>query len=198
MSTGSVALSPFVFFSMDYNLLPDEEIVRLLQQGAGWAMAVLYYRYSPLVFSLALHILHDSNAAEETVQDVFVKVWYRAGDYDMERGRLVSWVSRIAHNDAIDAMRRRMRTPTMDLELVRDIPDESATPHEIVVQQSEQRRVHAALDRISDEQRRAIELAFFQGMSHPEIAEQLGLPMGTVKTRIRRGMQKLKIILQEN
>ncbi len=183
---------------MDYSLLRDEEIIAMLQQGTGWAMAVLYSRYAPLVFSLALRVLQDPNAAEETVQDVFVKVWYRAGEYDAARGHLVSWMARIARNHAIDAMRRHMRARTMDLELVSELPDTSATPHEIVVQEAQVLRVHAALERISGEQRRAIELAFFEGMSHPEIAEHLGLPMGTVKTRIRRGMQRLKILLQDN
>ncbi|MBI4787358.1 MAG: sigma-70 family RNA polymerase sigma factor [Chloroflexi bacterium] len=183
---------------IEYSALQDEDIIRRLCAGESWAMAVLYDRYDRLVFSLALKILRDRSAAEEVVQEVFVKVWRRARDYQAERAKFSSWLARIAHNHAIDKLRQRNTLPYMTSdEHAAQIVDVGPTPHDMAEQQLDHRRIVAALDQIPGEQRRAIELAYFDGFTHQQIARKLGTPLGTVKTRIRRGMQNLKLVLQQ-
>ncbi|OGO38281.1 MAG: hypothetical protein A2Z03_08600 [Chloroflexi bacterium RBG_16_56_8] len=182
---------------IQYSALKDEEIITHLCAGEGWAMEVLYDRYDRLVFSLALKILRDRSAAEEVVQEVFVKVWRRAADYRAERAKFSSWLARIAHNHAIDRLRQRNGRPFMSNEdQVAQVVDAGPTPLEMAEQQLDHRRIVEALDQIPHEQRHAIELAYFEGFSHQQIANKLGKPLGTIKTRIRRGMQNLRVLLE--
>lgn len=175
----------------------DRELLARLRRGDRSAMAELYDQYGRLVFSLALRILHDQNAAEETVQQVFVKIWRRAASYDAERARLSAWVAQIAHNQAIDELRkRRVRPPTDGEDSLDLILDASPTPHELAVQSIERHRILRALEQIPREQRLVIELAYYGGLTHQEIAEKLSEPLGTVKTRMRRGIQKLRQLLE--
>ena len=179
----------------------DEELVLQLRNGESRAMAVLYDRYARLVFSLAVRILNDRGGAEEVVQEVFVKVWRRARDYDATRGKFSAWLSGIAHHHAIDELRRRRVRPAATMN---DDDDEAAnTPDgglgllELAVQSIEHRRIVDALKAIPPEQCRPIELAYFEGYTQREIATKLDQPLGTIKTRMRLGMQKLKTLLQE-
>lgn len=184
---------------MDYSALGDDEILAKLREGESWAMAVLYDRYARLVFSLALHILNDRPAAEEVVQEVFVKVWRRAGDYSSERGKLSAWIGSIAHHQAIDDLRRRRVRPsaTEDEEATRDLVDDAPVPFERAVQSIEHQQIAEALQCIPPEQRQPIELAYFEGLTQQEIAAKLDQPLGTIKTRMRLGMQKLKTLLED-
>lgn len=185
---------------MDYTALADEEIIARLSAGESWAMAVLYDRYARLVFSLALRILNDRGAAEEAVQEIFVKVWRRARDYRAERGRFSSWLTGIAHNHAIDELRRRRARPSASddaADAMEQVVDTAPAPMDLAMQSVERRRILDALSAIPDAQRRAIELAFFEGLTQQEIADRLGEPLGTIKTRMRLGMQKLKALLEE-
>lgn len=185
---------------MDYSALTDEQVVAFLRDGDSRAMSVLYDRYGRLVFSLAYRILNDRAAAEETVQEVFVKVWKRSREFESGRGKFSSWLTGIAHNHAIDELRRRRVRPsssadgsdTMDV-----VVDDGPAPIELAMRSQEHGRIMQALDQIPTDQRRAIEMAYFEGYTQQEIATRLKEPLGTVKTRMRLGMQKLRSLLEE-
>ncbi len=182
--------------------LTDEQLLALMGKGEGRAMAMLYDRYARLVFSLAVRILNDRAGAEEVVQEVFVKVWRRARDYDATRGKFSSWLSGIAHHHAIDELRRRRVRPTAaqagDEEQVENVIDDGPGLHDLAVQSIERRRIMDALKVIPPAQRKPIEMAYFEGYTQQEIADILRQPLGTVKTRMRLGMQKLKGLLRES
>ncbi len=185
---------------MDYSALKDDEIIARLRAGEGWAMAVLYDRYARLVFSLALKILNDRGAAEETVQEVFVKVWKRCREFDARRGKFSSWLTGIAHNHAIDELRRRRVRPSAsedDDDAMDSVLDAGPAPLDLALQSAERRRIVDALNQIPADQSRPIELAYFEGFTQQEISDKLNQPLGTVKTRMRLGMQKLKTLLAE-
>lgn len=175
----------------------DEQILARMRQGDDWAMSLLYDRYARLVFSLALRVLSDRDAAEEMVQEVFIKVWRRAGDFDPERAKLSTWIARIAHNQAIDEWRRRSHRPSLASPPQNESSADTVLPIDAVVADWDHQKIVRALGRIPHEQRQVIEMAYWDGLTHKEIAEKLGEPMGTVKTRIRRGMQKLKVLLEQ-
>jgi RNA polymerase sigma-70 factor (ECF subfamily) len=188
-------------YIVDHSVLTDEEIVGHLRAGDSWAMSILYDRYARLVFSLALKILSDRGAAEETVQEVFVKVWKRSREFDVGRGKFSSWLTGIAHNHAIDELRRRRIRPAAaedEGDAMEGVVDETPTPVDLAMQSMERRRIVDALKEIPVEQRRAIELAYFEGFTQQEISDKLGEPLGTIKTRMRLGMQKLKGLLVES
>lgn len=176
----------------------DEQLVRALTRGEAWAMTAIYDRYGRLVFSLALKILNDRSAAEEAVQEVFVKVWKRARDYDAARGKFSSWLTGIAHNHAIDELRRRRARPTAaeDEDALSQVVADGPAPIDLAMQSLERRRIIEALQAIPMEQRRCIEMAYFEGFTQQEISDRLREPLGTVKTRMRLGMQKLKGLLE--
>lgn len=176
----------------------DEQLVDALMRGETGVMSALYDRYARLVFSLAFRVLNDRAAAEETVQEVFVKVWRRAKDFDASRGKFSSWLTGIAHHHAIDELRRRRVRPTTteDETAALELPDAGPAPHELAVQNLERRRIREALGAIPVDQRRAIEMAYLEGLTQQEIADALGEPLGTIKTRMRLGMQKLKNLLE--
>jgi len=177
----------------------DAELILLVSKNESWALAEIYTRYSRLVFSLSLKILNDRSSAEECVQEVFVKVWRRARDYQADRGKFSSWLTGITHHHAIDELRRRRVRPSAagDESAAAEVMDESPAPLDRAVQSLERRRIEDALDVIPSDQRRAIKMAYFEGFTQQEIADRLGEPLGTIKTRMRLGMQKLKNILDE-
>jgi RNA polymerase sigma-70 factor (ECF subfamily) len=179
------------------NILTDEQLVELVARDESWALAELYDRYVRLVFSLAVKVLNDRSSAEEIVQEVFAKVWRGAGAFDADRGKFSSWLIGIAHHQCIDELRRRRVRPIS--ESLADSPVTELTsdndPAQAAEQAFERGRIRRALAQIPAEQRVVIELAFFEGLTHREIAERSGDPLGTVKTRVRLGMQKLKDIL---
>ncbi len=177
----------------------DAELIHLVARNQSWALAEIYNRYARLVFSLAFKILNDRSSAEEVVQEVFVKVWRRARDYHDERGKFSSWLTGIAHHHAIDELRRRRVRPSAagDESAAADVMDDGPAPIDRAMQSLEHRRIVDALCAIPPEQRRAIELAYFDGYTQQEIAERLSAPLGTIKTRMRLGMQKLKTLLDE-
>jgi RNA polymerase sigma-70 factor (ECF subfamily) len=176
----------------------DEQLVRALTRGEAWAMTAIYERYGRVVFSLALKILNDHGAAEEAVQEVFVKVWKRARDFDITRGKFSAWLTGITHNHAIDELRRRRARPTAtaDEDALAEVAAIDPAPLDLAMQSLERRRIVEALQAIPLEQRRCIEMAYFEGYTQLEISERLREPLGTVKTRMRLGMQKLKSLLE--
>lgn len=183
---------------MDPKTLSDEDLISLVARNESWALAELYDRYARLVFSLGVRVLNDRSGAEEIVQEVFAKVWLKAGDFETSRGKFSSWLIGIARHQCIDELRRRRVRPATDGTDVASLGSGAESdPMESAVMAAEQQRIRNALAQIPVEQRQAIELAFFEGLSHQQIADRLDAPLGTVKTRLRLGMQKLRDLLKE-
>lgn len=158
------------------------------------AMGDLYDATCARVFGLSLKILRDRAAAEESTLDVYAQVWREAGRYDPARGGVLAWILNLARSRAIDIFRTRARSSaqeeTLNLSLV--LADLSPGPEEFSLEAERARKVRTALRGLPEEQRRVIEAAFFGGLSHTEVAEALGQPLGTVKTRIRTGLATLR------
>src|SRR5437867_1210381 len=174
---------------------------RIARRDAS-AVGELYDRHSRVLHGLIWRILRDTNEAEEVLQDVFVRVWKRADTYDAVLGTPLAWLVRIARNRAIDRLRARRARPidTADDEMLATIRTDEATapsPERLARTSEQGRAVRAALDRLVPEQRVLIEHAFFLGFTQSELAERFGLPLGTVKTRVRAGMLAMREHLQD-
>ena len=165
--------------------------------GDQSALGELYDASSAKVFGLAMKILGDHAAAEETTLDVYTQVWRRSSTYEAERGTPGSWLMTLAKHRAIDRFRSSYleRGRQVPLEHTAELPGHEETPEQYSAGLERQRLVQQALASLSVEQRQAIGLAYYWGMSQSEIAEQLKLPLGTVKTRMRLGMIKLREVL---
>ncbi|MBI3952944.1 MAG: sigma-70 family RNA polymerase sigma factor [Chloroflexi bacterium] len=175
----------------------DEALIRQVAGGDKEALAALYDRYAKLVFSLALRLAQDQREAEEITQEVFVSLWQRAGTYQSARGRFSSWLLGIAHHRAVDELRRRGRRPaTLPLSEEREVPSSLAVEGPEVPDDHHERSARRALDRLPQEQRQAIALAYFGGLTQAEIARTLNTPLGTVKTRIRLGLKKMREMME--
>ncbi len=184
---------------MEYTPLPDEDLVARIARGDREALGLIYDRYARVIFSVSVRLLGDRGVAEEITQEVFLSLWLRAGTYRAEKGKFSTWLFSIAHNRAVDTLRRRRRegiaapADTPDLEqIAADGPD--------LVQQSaraaDRHLVRQALDRLPQPQRDVLVLSYYQGLTHVEIANHLSVPLGTVKTRMRLGLLKLKDLLK--
>jgi len=177
--------------------LGDEALMTGVGARDDHALALLYDRHHRAAFALAYRILRDAGQAEDVVQEAFLAVWRQAERFQPERGRLRAWLLTIVHHRAITQLRGRP-TPGQVVELGEGLVD-ARQPE--VWQQAytamRQADVHAALRRLPGDQRRAVELAFFTGLSHREIAERLGLPLGTVKSRTRLAFRKLQTYLAQ-
>jgi RNA polymerase sigma-70 factor (ECF subfamily) len=176
----------------------DRELVGLVAGGDQEAVALLYQRYATPAFSLALRVVGDRESAEEIVQEAFLRIWNHAGSFDPQRGRFASWLLSIIHNLAVNELRRRRSRPQAAPgadELLLHLHDAEPGPEEVAWSADRRRAVRAALTQLPQAQRQAIELAFFRGLTQMEVAEVLGDPLGTVKTRIRLGLQKLGHLL---
>jgi RNA polymerase sigma-70 factor (ECF subfamily) len=174
----------------------DEELIELIARRDPDAVRVLYERYGRLVYGLAAQLIGDDAAAEEVCQDVFMRVWDKSGTYRPDRGKVVTWLARITRNRAIDVLRSRrsrgLDLPPSDEELA-VVPDGGIEdPGDRLWQSFREEEVREAVTALPRDQRQALSLAFFKGMTHTEIAEALGEPLGTVKTRIRDAMVKLR------
>jgi RNA polymerase sigma-70 factor (ECF subfamily) len=183
----------------DLRLLADEDLMPLIQGGSADAFGVLYDRHSSAAFSLSYRITGRRAEAEESLQDAFLAVWRSGARYDPRRGSVRSWLLGIVHNRTIDAVRRasvhdRRRASADGIE--EQLEARELTDVE-VVRRLDAVRVRAALDELPPEQVRVIELAYFGGFTHVEIAEMLEMPLGTVKARMRLGLQKLRTRLEE-
>jgi RNA polymerase sigma-70 factor (ECF subfamily) len=186
---------------MDYTRLSDETLLLLIARTQENALSELYDRYGRLVYSVALNTLSDSTRAEEVTQDVFERVWEKANTYSAGQGRVVTWLTSIARHRSIDIFRHYRshhedQLVTWDETEMVNLPDKQNVEWEADLAERT-RRIRWAVSQLPSEQRQALGMAFFQSMSHPEIASALGEPLGTVKTRIRLGMQKLRTLLQD-
>lgn len=175
----------------------DLELVEKIRQGDQSALDLLYKRYSAPVYSLVWKILQNSEEAEDVALEVFWQVWRQADRYDPARGAPPAWIFTLARSRAIDRLRARNRREDRTVSI--DDPnfhfdplDENAAPDQVVSFRQSRDAVRAAMEKLSPVQREAVELAFLKGMTHVEIAEKLGQPLGTVKTRIRQGLIRLR------
>jgi RNA polymerase sigma-70 factor (ECF subfamily) len=174
-----------------------KEYVRRCVLEDAAALGNLYDESSSLVYSLALRVLRNEADAEEVTLDVYTQVWRKAAGYDPERGSVTAWLLTIARSRSIDKVRSRVGRTSLErpLEESSETRTDAADPEEHTVMSQQRRRGLAALNTLKPEQRQPLELAYFSGLSHSELAARLGLPMGTVKTRIRLGMMKLRELL---
>ncbi|GAB4480356.1 MAG: sigma-70 family RNA polymerase sigma factor [Anaerolineae bacterium] len=186
---------------VNHALLEDGILIDLIaRQRDEQALSALYDRYSRLVYSIAVHLLGDSGRAEEVTLDVFMRVWEKAGVYDPQQAKVQTWLVSMARNRAIDMLRRQRVRPegssTPLDEVDHMLASGGLSPEQAAQQALEADRVQAALAELPAEQRQVILLAYFRGYSQSQIAAELGLPLGTVKTRARLAMEKLRQLLQ--
>ena len=166
----------------------EMRLIARLRAGDQLAMSELYDRYGKVVYAVALRVLQDAAAAEDVLQDVFLQLWRNPNAFDASRGSLAAWLAVIARHRSIDRLRKRR--PETDIEecVITSGPDlQDETERALVVE-----KVRSALAEMNPDQRSALELAFFQGLTHSEIAEKTGEPLGTIKTRIRSGLRQLR------
>jgi len=173
---------------------PDIELMRGISQGDRWAFACFYDQYSKLLFAVAFRILNDQKEAEDVLQEVFLQIWDKAGTYNPALGKPISWAVTLTRNKAIDYIRaHQRRTKLLEhaaTDLLANAP--GGTANEAVHGRPNEELINSAVAELPAEQRRAIELAFFNGFTQHEISETLKEPLGTIKARIRRGMLRLR------
>jgi RNA polymerase sigma-70 factor (ECF subfamily) len=185
---------------LDLGSISDEDLaVRVTERDAA-ALEQLYDRYVRQCYGLAVRIVGDRALAEEIVQEVFLKFWSQPQSYSHTRGRFVSWLLSLVHHRSIDELRRRSRSDVpLDVRTFEPVTakaDEDPGPGEQVWLADLRRSMRSALDQLPANQREPIELAYFRGLTHTQIADRLGQPLGTIKTRIRLGMQALREMLK--
>jgi RNA polymerase sigma-70 factor (ECF subfamily) len=180
----------------DRRALADEELMELVRDGDVRAFEVVFDRHGGAAYSLAYRICGSRPRAEDIVQEAFLALWRNSARYDRLRGSVRSWILSVVHNRAIDALRRE----AVETQKVRDdaLAEQVSAPESTEAEaerRDDARRVRQALEQLPSEQRRVIELAYFGGFTHSEIAGLLGLPPGTVKGRMRLGLSKLRFAL---
>ncbi|MCC6555262.1 MAG: sigma-70 family RNA polymerase sigma factor [Polyangiaceae bacterium] len=174
----------------------DARAIQRLCDGDDGAVAELYDRYGPVAYGLALKIVRDEPEAEDVVHDAFVAVVERAAQYRPERGSVAAWLVTTVRNLALDRTRRRSRRAQITEEELRHEPADGPPDPELVAWAARERAaVRAALAQLSPAQRATLEIAFFEGLSYPEIAEREGVPLGTVKSRAARALAALRAVL---
>jgi RNA polymerase sigma-70 factor (ECF subfamily) len=171
----------------------DIRLLERIQAGDQTALVEIHARYINLVYSMAYRVLGESMAAEEVAQDTFLRLWKKSYTYDAAKGRFATWLLTVTRRLAIDTLRVRQRQqPDNRLVSIDEEPD--IWENVLSVEENDLRRtLRSAMSGLPEEQREPIELAYFYGLSQPEIADALDVPLGTVKTRIRLGMQKLRL-----
>ena len=183
----------------NFDELSDEALINAIAEGAEWAMEPLYERYNRVLYSLAYRMVADHQVAEDLLQDAFLSIWRRASSYSPQSGAVRSWLISIVHHRTIDylrAVRRRAGLKEVTWEEV-ELDERTAFPDvwEEALRSVQNAQLRAALRNIPSEQRMVIELAYFQGWTHSEIAEGCEIPLGTVKARMRLGLSRLKRLL---
>ena len=176
-----------------YLILADEDLISLVETGDADAFAALYDRHSSAAFSLAYRMMGERQASEDLAQDAFLKVWRGAGSYRVERGSVRTWILSIVHNRGIDQLRshasRRRTQDKIEATAPRSQPSEAFAE---TLRNSQRDQVREAMGTLPSEQLKILELAYFSGYTHVEISELLGLPLGTVKGRMRLGLKKIR------
>lgn len=181
---------------MGEDQITDEELLQRLQRREMRALEILYDRHGRLAYGLAYRIVDDSTAAEDVVQEAFLNIWRQAPSYDPRRGAVRTWLLSIVHHRSIDWLRSRAsRRKDVQLDLVERtlaVPD----TWQAVAVNVERETIQRALEALPSDQKRTVELAYFSGYSQPEIATMMGVPLSTVKGRMRMAMQKLRGMLE--
>jgi RNA polymerase sigma-70 factor (ECF subfamily) len=178
----------------DIHLLADEELMQLMSRGDPRAFELIYDRHGGAAFSLAYRMVGNRPAAEDAVQEAFLSIWRSRMRYDAARGSVRTWILGIVHHRTIDSLRRnlvhdRRRTSAEGIEERQEAPERTDAE---AVRRDEARSVRNALDTLPGDQNQVIELAYFGGFTHSQIAEMLNMPIGTVKGRMRLGLDKLR------
>jgi RNA polymerase sigma-70 factor (ECF subfamily) len=178
--------------------LTDELLLQLLYAGNEEALGALYDRYGKVAYSLAYRMLGDVHAVEDAVQESFINIWQRAGSFSNSRGSARTWIMAVVHHRSIDIGRKRRgitpRELPLELERMTEAPNDTWAEF---VNTLDGDSIRECLDQIPKEQREAIQLAYFDGYTQREISESTGIPLGTVKGRIRIGMASLRSLLEE-
>jgi RNA polymerase sigma-70 factor, ECF subfamily len=172
--------------------LTDEALIAAIRAGNQEAMGKLYDRYSAVVYSVALRVLADTSSAEDVLQEIFMQLWRSPGSFDASRGNLAPWLAVIARNRAVDVLRKRKPQTDIDEAIVAVEPDMASDADRSRANE----KVRTALKGMPAAQRSALEMAYFEGYSHSEIAAKTGEPLGTIKTRIRAGLMLLRKAVQ--
>lgn len=179
----------------------DEDLMAAICLGAEWAIEILYHRYHSYAFALAYRVLHESTGAEDVVQEVFLSIWRKAATYQQQHGGVYSWLQAIVHHRAIDKIRsatyRDHQCKPLEEEGIIDIPSTQPEVWEEAWHKQQRNVIRVVLAQLPVEQREVIELAYFDGYTHAEIAQQKNIPLGTVKGRMRLGLQKMRHLVQE-
>ena len=186
---------------LDLSPIADDQLVLRIAGGEAAALEALYDRYVRQCFGLALRMVSEPALAEEVVQEVFLKLWSRPDTYSSHKGAFVSWLLSLVHHRCVDKLRKRSRTEValdneQPLSIINTKPDPQPDPSEQVWVMEQQRVVRQALVELPENQRQVLELAYFGGLSQSQIAERLSQPLGTVKTRMRMGLQNLRQLLE--
>ncbi len=179
----------------------DEDLISSICRGAEWALELLYQRYHRYAYTLAYRILGESSIAEDIVQEAFLSIWRKASSYQKQHGSVLSWLQAIVHHRAIDKVRaashRDHQWTPLQTENEQDPPSEEPEVWEVAWHQEQSELIREVLAKLPAEQRLVIELAYFGGYTHAEIAEKWNIPLGTVKGRMRLGLQKMNHYLRE-
>lgn len=175
----------------------DEQLLAALGRRDVGALEALYERYKTVAYSLAYRIVGERSAAEDVVQDAFLAVWRRAASFQASRGKVRSWLLAIVHHRAVDRLRSAAK-PAGDVPLddIRDLESSAPPIWQEVWERQQGDAVRTALETLPPDQKKSVELAYFSGYTHVEIAQLMGVPLGTVKGRLRIGLQKLKSQLE--
>ena len=176
----------------------DVDLLRRIAEGDVQAVGQLYDRHAPTLFPIALRILRERSEAEDIIHDAFVAVSERANQYAPERGSVIAWLVTLVRNLAIDRMRRRERRGVLAREVLpHEPPASNRDPERLTSEAGERERMRRALAKLPDAQRATLEVAFFEGLSYPEIAAREGVPLGTIKSRAARALAALREALIE-
>ena len=198
MSVNLRALRGAAHRPRDYSDFPDEALLALAAREDEEALAQLYDRYSRVAYGLALRIVRDQALAEDAVQEAFVTLWRTASSFRAEKAKPSTWILTLVHRRAVDVVRREERRRAAPLVDGMEEPDERALPADEEIELTDRRRlVQEALRQLPDEQREALELAYYGGLTQSELAERLSVPLGTIKSRMFTGLRRLRDLLAE-
>jgi RNA polymerase sigma factor (sigma-70 family) len=194
MSEYAIALAP-VKGRVRVGQRSDEELLDAVASGDDAALAALYDRFGRVAYGLAYRILRDQTLAEDAVQEAFLAVWRSADSYRRERAKAATWILTLVHRRAVDLVRREDRRRSETLDEAQEPASESVD--EEVGRRDRRVAVQAALAQLPDDQRQALELAYYGGYTQSELAERLGVPLGTIKSRMFAGLARLRELLPE-
>jgi RNA polymerase sigma-70 factor (ECF subfamily) len=183
--------------SPKYEEKPDAELLLAIAERDEHALALLYDRYRLILFGLTMRILNSRPEAEDVLQEVLLQVWRRASDFDPLRGKPFTWLVMLARSRAIDRLRQLGARDRLTESVAREAPEEASDASADTLHSEQREIVKRALAELPEEQRRVLLLAYFEGLTQAEIAALLATPLGTVKTRMRAGMKKLRELLKE-